>query len=61
MQTVSCVQIAYGEKYRPLTMYDGKRDISETLSEEAEARSVREQSRQKMQSQKKAKQHEQER
>ena len=36
------VKAAYGEKYDPLMMYDSKRDVSDLLNEEAEARSVRE-------------------
>lgn len=38
---VSRVQVAYGEKYDPLMMYDSKRDVSELLGDEIEVRSVR--------------------
>lgn len=61
---VSHVQSAYGEKYDPLLMYDSKRDVSELLKEETEARPIRERLRQKQQptqQPKKAKHHEQER
>ncbi len=63
---VARVQSAYGDRYQPLMMYDSKRDISEMLGEETEARSVREflrrkQQQQKTQPQEKAKRHEQER
>ena len=39
---VDRVQSAYGNKYDPLMMYDGKRDVVDLLTEEAEAHSVRE-------------------
>ena len=60
------VKAAYGEKYDPLMMYDSKRDVSDLLNEEAEARSVREFLRQKQKAQQTHKQrtpkrHEQER
>ena len=60
------VKAAYGEKYNPMMMHDGKRDVANLLHEEAEARSIRErlhqkQQQQKQQRQKKAKHHEQER
>ncbi len=62
---VSRVQSAYGDRYQPLMMYDSKRDVSELLGEETEARSIRERLRQKQQQQtqrqKKPRQHEQER
>ena len=44
---VDRVQSAYGDKYDPLMMYDGKRDVANLLHEEAEERSIRERLRQK--------------
>lgn len=62
---VARVQSAYGDRYQPLMMCDSKRDVSEMLGEETEARSIRERLRQKRQPQtqrqKKSKRHEQER
>lgn len=63
---IQCVQGAYGNKYNLLLMLDSKRDVSELLNEEVEARSLRERLRQKQQRQKsdqqrKPKHHEQER
>ena len=60
------VKVAYGNKYDPLMMYDSKRDVSDLLNEEAEARSVRDFLRQKQKPQQAHKQrtpkrHEQER
>lgn len=50
------IKAAYGDKYDPLMMFDSKRDVSELLNEEAEARSVREFLRQKKQQQAQQKQ-----
>ena len=50
---VDRVQSAYGNKYDPLMMYDGKRDVADILHEETEARSIREHLRQKQQAQQK--------
>ena len=36
------IKAAYGEKYDPMLMYDSKRDVTNLLNEDAEARSVRE-------------------
>ena len=36
------VKTAYGEKYDALMMHDSKRDVTNTLHEEAEVRSMRE-------------------
>lgn len=62
---ISRVQTAYGDRYQPLMMHDSKRDVSELLGEETEARSIRERLRQEQQQQtqrqKKPRQHEQER
>ena len=44
---VDRVQSAYGDKYDPLMMYDGKRDVADLLHEEMKARSIREHLRQK--------------
>lgn len=55
------VKATYGEKYNPMMMHDGKRDIANLLHEEAETRSIREHLHQTQQRQKKAKHHEQER
>lgn len=61
------VQDAYGDKYNLRMMFDSKRDVSELLNEEMEARSLRERLRQKQQQRKKTdqqrkpKHHEQER
>ena len=46
----------YGDRYQPLIMYDSKRDVSDMLHEEAEARSIRERLRQKQQQQAQQKQ-----
>ena len=46
---VARVQSAYGDRYQPLMMCDSKRDVSEMLGEETEARSIRERLRQKRQ------------
>ena len=46
----------YGDRYQPLIMYDSKRDVSDMLHEEAEARSIRERLRQKQQQKTKQKQ-----
>jgi len=48
---VARVQSAYGDRYQPLMMCDSKRDVSEMLGEETEARSIRERLRQKRQPQ----------
>ena len=45
------IKAAYGEKYDSLMMYDSRRDISDLLNEEVEARSVREFLRRKQQQQ----------
>ncbi len=63
---VECVKSAYGEKYDPQMMSDSKRDVSNLLNEETEARSIQECLRQRRYSQtqkqqKKSKRHEQER
>ena len=50
---VERVQSAYGDKYNPLIMYDSKRDVTDLLHEETEARSVREHLRQKQQTRQK--------
>ena len=60
------VQDAYGDKYNLLMMFESRRDVSELLNEEMEARSLRErlrqkQRRQKTDQQRKPKHHEQER
>lgn len=47
------IKAAYGDKYNPMIMYDSKRDVSDLLNEEAEARSVREYLRRKQQTQQK--------
>ena len=47
------IKAAYGEKYDPLMMYDSKRDVSDLLNENAEARSVREYLCRKQQAQQK--------
>ena len=48
---VEKVKSAYSEKYDPMLMHDSKRDVSNLLHEEAEARSVREFVRRKQQQQ----------
>ena len=48
---VDRVKAAYGEKYDPMMMRDGKRDVANLLHEEAEVRSIRERLRQKQQHQ----------
>ena len=53
---VGRVKSAYGEKYDPMMMHDSKRDVSDLLNEEAEARSIRERLRQKQQQQAQQKQ-----
>ncbi len=61
---VSRLQGAYGDKYKSLTMFDSKQDVTDLLHEESEMRSVLERLRQKQQArqrQKKTKRHEQER
>lgn len=62
---VARVQAAYGDRYQPLMMYDAKRDVSQIMGEEMEARSIRERLHRKQQpktqQQKKPKHHEQER
>ena len=60
---VDRVKAAYGEKYDPMMMRDGKRDVANLLHEETETRSIRERLRQKQQAQQrqKTKRHEQER
>lgn len=62
---VARVQAAYGDRYQPLMMYDAKRDVSQMMGEEMEARSIRERLHRKQQpktqQQKKPKHHEQER
>ena len=50
---VDCVQSAYDVKYDPLMMYDSKRDVADLLHEETEARSIRENLRQKQQTRQK--------
>ena len=60
----SKIKAAYGEKFDPLILFDSKRDVSNLLNEESEARFIREHLRQKQQTQqrkKKTKHHEQER
>lgn len=61
----SRVQSAYGDRYQPLMMYDAKRDVSQMMGEEMEARSIRERLHRKQQpktqQQKNPKHHEQER
>ena len=60
----SKIKAAYGEKFDPLILFDSKRDVSELLEEETEARSIQEHLQQKQQpekQQKKAKYKEQER
>ena len=49
---VDRVKAAYGEKYDPMMMRDGKRDVANLLHEEAETRSIRERLLQKQQQQK---------
>ena len=46
---VDRVQSAYGDKYDPLMMYDGKRDVADLLNEEIKVQSVREFLRKKQQ------------
>ena len=53
---VDRVQSAYGDKYDSLMMYDSKRDVADLLHEETEARSIRENLRQKQQQKTKQKQ-----
>ena len=59
------VQSIYGDRYKPLMMYDSKQDLSEMLGEETEPRSIRERLHKKqlpqLQRQKKPRHHEQER
>lgn len=61
----SRVQSAYGDRYQPLMMYDAKRDVSQMMGEEMEARSIRERLHRKQQpktqQQKNPKHHEQKR
>lgn len=60
----SKIKAAYGEKFDPLILLDSKRDVSELLGEETEARSIQEHLQQKQQPEKqqeKAKYKEQER
>ena len=49
---VDRVKAAYGEKYDPMMMRDGKRDVANLLHEEAETRSIRERLFQKQHQQK---------
>ena len=50
---VDRMQFAYGNQYDSLVMYDSKRDVADMLHEETEARSIRENLRQKQQTRQK--------
>ena len=53
---VDRVKTAYGEKYDPMMMHDGKRDVANLLHEETETLSIRDRLRQKQQQQAQQKQ-----